>query len=547
MPVDINPDLSSTRTPSNNPPHQTLGFTNSQLQGPPGSNGTEVSTSQIGEPLERDRDACAQEIEHSLATNSTTNQRPAGEHQALRAAIERGNMAAVREAMAHVKNINIAGEQGENLLMFAAECGDSAIVELLRHSGAHLKGCESLANRSLRAAASEGLQGKVSAWIAAGADPNTTNSNRATAMMIAAQKGHVDVVRIFKAAGARLDAVSSQGHNALSLAALQGHVPMVKDLIESGAELPRDKHTSLEDSLRIAIDAGRWNAAVALIVAGVNMLSTYRSDITSASLSHYVQGSRGTSEATIAASLHLVSEINALSRTQWTDRTARALKVIQAHLDCALVNAGNIGKRELVVALRAEGAKLPGVCKPSTERALRDAARDQRVDELSAWIAAGVDVNGVNSEQVSSLMYAVLVGSTACIRLLINAGADLELADRDGETALIYAAKGGQVEAAKILLDHGAAIAPRDNTGNQARDWALFCNHFGVVDVLISRGVQLAAEETTLLMHRMSAFLPARPDSSAMHFLRITQFALDNGWLHLAEALQPKHVFLSAI
>lgn len=547
MPGEISPQIAVTNTLSSNPPLQTLGFASSQPESQPGSNGTAVSTSRIGEPLEHDRDACAQEIENSLTTNTTTNRQAGPELQALRTAIQRGDIAAVQEAIPRVENINAAGEQGENLLIIAAECGEAAIVELLRQSGAHLKGYEDLANRSLRAAASEGLHGKVSAWIAAGADPNTTNSNGATAMMIAAQKGHVDAVKKFIAAGARVDAVNLQGHNALTLAARQGHVRTVEYLVESGAELQENQFSSLTQVLKNAIDTGKWNVAVALILSGVDMLASYATDVTSPTLYRYALGSHGMSGAIIAAGFHLVKALKAISGAQGADRTGRVLEALRARLDCSLVYAVNIEKKELVVALRAEGAELPRVCKPDAERALRDAVREQRVEEVSAWIAAGVDVDSVNEDQVSSLMYAVVAGNTTSTRLLINAGADLELTDRDGETALIYAAKSGQVEAAKILLDHGASITPRDNTGNQAKDWALFCNHFGVTDALISRGVQLTAEETTLLMHRMAAFLPARSDSPAMHFLRITQFALDHGWPHLAEALQPKRVILSTI
>ena len=83
--------------------------------------------------------------------------------------------------------------------------------------------------------------------------------------------------------------------------------------------------------------------------------------------------------------------------------------------------------------------------------ALTIAAGRDIVDVAKLLILKGADVNLVDENDRSALMYAVAMGKAESIRLLLSAGADAGLKDKQGHTALSWAQSVGHHEIEQIL------------------------------------------------------------------------------------------------
>jgi ankyrin repeat protein len=150
------------------------------------------------------------------------------------------------------------------------------------------------------------------------------------------------------------------------------------------------------------------------------------------------------------------------------------------------------------------------------------AARDADVDEVRKLIAAGSDVNELESDGTSALLWAAHQGSPELVSLLLEAGgnpntannfgvtplleasrygdvatiealldggADPRAAAREGETPLMAAARAGSVEAVNLLLERGADVNAVESLQDQtALMWAAAEGHVEVVGALLEHG-----------------------------------------------------------
>lgn len=60
-------------------------------------------------------------------------------------------------------------------------------------------------------------------------------------------------------------------------------------------------------------------------------------------------------------------------------------------------------------------------------------------------------------------MAASALGNTAICEVLLEHDANIELVNSDGVSALMYAATYGHLEVCKLLIEHGAPIDQHDN------------------------------------------------------------------------------------
>ena len=129
--------------------------------------------------------------------------------------------------------------------------------------------------------------------------------------------------------------------------------------------------------------------------------------------------------------------------------------------------------------------------------ALLWAARNDDRKAAELLLAAGADVKIANRYGITALTEAASNGSGGLVELLLKAGADANSTLPEGDTALMLAAKTGMPDAVKSLLDHGAKVNAKENWhGETALMLAAGENHAAVVKLLIERGADVNALAT---------------------------------------------------
>lgn len=76
--------------------------------------------------------------------------------------------------------------------------------------------------------------------------------------------------------------------------------------------------------------------------------------------------------------------------------------------------------------------------------------------EVIRMLNTGIDINSLDQDGRTVLMYASFDGHTELMRDLLKRGVNVNLQDNYGRTALMLASSGPFPDAVKLLLDHGA-------------------------------------------------------------------------------------------
>ncbi len=165
-----------------------------------------------------------------------------------------------------------------------------------------------------------------------------------------------------------------------------------------------------------------------------------------------------------------------------------------------------------------DGSKL--VTNLATEEKMRQAALDGDEAMVKNLIEAGTNVNALDVEGHTALMFAAFNGHSNIAQLLLEGGAVVDRRDLMGRTALLYASTGpfpetvkllldkgaepnivdsdehftplmhaaaeGNLDVVKVLLEYGADLSLTDVDGDDAESFARQAGHFQVADYLQS-------------------------------------------------------------
>jgi len=130
--------------------------------------------------------------------------------------------------------------------------------------------------------------------------------------------------------------------------------------------------------------------------------------------------------------------------------------------------------------------------------ALLWAVHHDNADAAALLIDLGANVNAGNRYGITPLAEAALNGNVAIVEKLIAAGADVEAALPGGDTPLMIASRTGSAGAVKALLARGASVAARESWhGETALMWAAGENHPDVIRLLAAAGADLNASSAT--------------------------------------------------
>ena len=100
------------------------------------------------------------------------------------------------------------------------------------------------------------------------------------------------------------------------------------------------------------------------------------------------------------------------------------------------------------------------------------ANNDNNFDIAVEFINRGADVNAVDNENATPLMYAASGNAKKILNLLIEHNADINIQTKSGYTALILAAMHNHINIVKILIKNKADVSARDGYGRRCLYYA---------------------------------------------------------------------------
>lgn len=402
----------------------------------------------------------------------------------LLTAIGHGGYAIIQQLIAAGADVNLGAQvhQGLTPLMYAAVLGRDRLCTLLLDHGADVDAVDNGGKTALMHAVIKGQKSTVGLLLSREArlsqvdkrgrdvayyaqrhgrrtgidnliesarqrSPATIVRNGGAAgasdLMRAAGRGDVDRVLQLVGEGASIDATDS--HNATALHyALRSRKNLLADvLIEAGIGVniaDRDGNTPL----LLAVKNGVPGVVDTLLKsdAEVNVKNRYFNSPLLLSIRH---GYKDVAELLLSAGAH--------------ESAVKALQV--SFLSSAPVESIVNIQRLIVDSKLAINHDTEGLA-----ALLITAIKARRIFVIRFLLEHGagldLDVNGL------PLHVAVQGGDYELVRLLLEKGANIEIVDKDGRTALMFAVKSGQSQVVKLLLDAGANIDTTDVNGLSA-------------------------------------------------------------------------------
>jgi uncharacterized protein len=378
---------------------------------------------------------------------------------------------------------------GVTAIALACESGSAAIIERLLTAGVSVNATGPYGETALHTCARAGNVEGSKALIARGASLDAGDNWRGqTPLMWATAQGHPDVMRVLIEAGADVNARSTiivwerqrtseprdkwlppGGLTPLLFAAREGCVDCTKVLLSSGADpdiVDPDQYTPLI----IALINGHLDVAGALIDAGANV---------------DMQDKVGRTALWAAVDAHTIPSSNRPAPRE-TDDALGSMEIITKLLDRGA---------KVDLALRAQipyRTKLDrggdGVLGPGTTPLLR-AAKAGDVPVIKMLLAKGANPRAVTTRgNVNPIMMAANVAAREedmtgrnktqkeaieSIRLLLAAGSNINGVDTQGRTAAHGAAMWGWTDVVRFLHDNGLKLDIQDKRGYTALDTAL--------------------------------------------------------------------------
>ena len=186
-------------------------------------------------------------------------------------AAKRGDLAAVRAAIAAKADLNAADADGSTALHWAAHSENVELTNLLLASGARANVASRYKITPLNLAAEAGNAAIIERLLDAGADPNSVSEEDQTPLMTAALNGKTDAIRVLIRRGAKVNlAESFKGQTALMFAAGEGNTGAAEILLEFGADL-KAKSKGGYTALLFGVRNNRYDTVKFLLQHGANV------------------------------------------------------------------------------------------------------------------------------------------------------------------------------------------------------------------------------------------------------------------------------------
>lgn len=377
---------------------------------------------------------------------------------------------------------------------------------------------QSTLNSRLIYAAKKGDSEEVSAWINAGAAPNSTDRDGRTALILAVENGNIAALTVLLNAGADVLLTDSTGNTALHFAVITHNRKIVKPLAASG-NLEQKNQQGLT-ALLLAIELNDANLVAELLLHGSNANAVNRNSAGAIDIAQ-----RKSNKAIV----DLLKQYGAKSATTDKKELIRRLAAIQAQLKQPqfeswdeLMLAASTGDYEMVDWLLIEDS--PDKNSYKTGKAITQSVisnnkktTDLLLNHLQEKSIANADIREIinlaivhyglewfshlyqhpllheakNLSAGKLLMQSITEGKPDIAIYLIQQGGKLNYVSENGESHLITASKRDQSAVVKKLLAMGVAVDDKDHLGRTALWHSAYAGHQKITKLLISNSADI--------------------------------------------------------
>ncbi|MBR1437613.1 MAG: ankyrin repeat domain-containing protein [Synergistaceae bacterium] len=361
-----------------------------------------------------------------------------------------------------------------------------------------------------------------------GANPNASNSNNTTALMMAAQYNRNSrVIKALIEAGAELDAQNHKGNTALMYAAMSSTPEAVRTLYDAGADIElvnsdgkkasdyavtnrklngtdlvrllRDEPEETEETLQPETESLSENETQQEEIAQPETESPAENETQQEEIAQPETESPAENETQQEETLQPEADSPTESETQQEEFSqpeadtpieseTHQEETSQPQTEPPAVN--EIPQQSAESYENEDEPEYYEIQEPeNTEHSEEDKAaliahrlslqkdflkicRSGTEDEIAEAVSAGVSVNVTNKSSATPLMFAAQSNTAEAVEILIHAGASLNAQDDSGNTALIYAASFNHDDVVDALINAGADREIMNFSGHKASDYA---------------------------------------------------------------------------
>lgn len=299
---------------------------------------------------------------------------------------------------------------------------------------------------------------RLQALLDSGDSPNSFKGKRKSPLVMACNLGDLEAVKILVKGGADIDLFDVSDENPLMKAAQSRHIEIVRFLIARGAQVNARRNSNGETALFQALRWRSYEILTVLIEAGADVNIPNKGGDTP---------------------LMIASQDDDIEMVQFLKANGAIFNSPNEELLFA-ASHGDVAEDQRILAA--------GIEAKSHTWSYRLAFKHRREMMRLKWTSSMV--NQSYDRGVTPLMTAALNGQTAAVKALIAAGADINALDSIHDTPLKYAIKGGHKSTIFALLDAGADPTISDIAGGTTLvQAATYIDDLELVRLLIRRGV----------------------------------------------------------
>ncbi|XP_066453854.1 CARD- and ANK-domain containing inflammasome adapter protein-like [Eleutherodactylus coqui] len=474
-------------------------------------------------------------------------------------AVMKGDLSLL-ESILKGSDVNAVNSSGETLLHVAASNGHVPVIEFLLSKGAKVDAKDKKRMTPLHRAAENGHVEAVSVLLQAGANMYSLDNDSQSPLHLAAQNNHHHVVKLFLQEeekryknrsnflhmeasknnsrlvelllenGANVDSLDEKKHTALYHAVSGGHEATVKVLLEAGATvdpsiidvafntnneyifgllLQYSKGLSADTMISAMFKAVKLNLfgiIKALIDKGTDVNARNDMQYTPLLLAAEL-GKSEAAQALIEKGAHIddrTPNLNTALHLSVQGGDVPTLKLLlQKGINVDITGPGHQtplhmaayhNRPDLSDILLSAGANVNAVSKESLTP-LHLASQRNNVDVAQNLIEHKANVNAKDKHSKTPLHLAVEGGGLALVQLLLNNKADPNVADKDKKTPLHIAAEEGKSEVVAALLSSQARYGVKDMDGCTPIHYATISGNMDIVKSLLKAGKNKNLEE----------------------------------------------------